>query len=166
MDYSRDPCPWRILDDCGGAFSLGFIGGGLFSIVSGTRNAPKGVKNRLMGAFENARIKTPRTAASFGVWGFTFSSFDCTLVALRRKDDPWNSILSGTGTGFVLAIRQGLWPAVGSAIFGGILLALIEGVTIAVNRLQAPMYHPQTPKMVDGNGTSQAGEAGGFSSFQ
>ena len=25
-EYSREPCPWRIIDDCGGAFSMGLIG--------------------------------------------------------------------------------------------------------------------------------------------
>lgn len=149
MDYTRDPCPWRILDDCGGAFSLGFVGGGLFSLIGGARNAPKGISNRLMGAMANARIKAPRTAGSFGVWGLTFSLCDCTLVALRRKEDPWNSILSGAGTGFILAIRQGMMPAVGSAAIGGVLLALIEGVGIGLNRFQAEMYKPQPPQFED-----------------
>ena len=26
-EYAREPCPWRIIDDCGGAFSMGLIGG-------------------------------------------------------------------------------------------------------------------------------------------
>ena len=25
-EYAREPCPWRIIDDCGGAFSMGLIG--------------------------------------------------------------------------------------------------------------------------------------------
>ena len=32
--------PYRIIDDCGGAFAMGAIGGGLFSLVKGWRNAP------------------------------------------------------------------------------------------------------------------------------
>lgn len=32
--------PWRIVDDCGGAFTMGAIGGGLFQSVKGFRNAP------------------------------------------------------------------------------------------------------------------------------
>ena len=157
MDYTRDPCPWRILDDCGGAFCLGFIGGGLFSMVGGARNAPKGITNRVMGAMANARLKAPRTAGSFGVWGFTFSLCDCTLVALRRKEDPWNSIMSGASTGFILALRQGMWPAVGSAAVGGVLLALIEGVGIALNRFQAPMFQPQPIQFEDNNELQSVG---------
>ena len=30
-EYAREPCPWRIIDDCGGAFSMGLIGGSVFS---------------------------------------------------------------------------------------------------------------------------------------
>ena len=30
-EYAREPCPWRIIDDCGGAFSMGLIGGRAFS---------------------------------------------------------------------------------------------------------------------------------------
>lgn len=32
--------PWRIVDDCGGAFTMGMIGGGVFQAVKGFRNAP------------------------------------------------------------------------------------------------------------------------------
>ena len=149
MDYSRDPCPWRILDDCGGAFCLGFIGGGIFSLVGGARNAPKGFTNRIMGAMGNARYRAPITAGSFGVWGFTFSLCDCTFVALRRKEDPWNSIMSGASTGFILGIRQGMRPAVSSAMVGGVLLALIEGVGIAINKFNAPMYKQQPIQFED-----------------
>ena len=38
----RDPCPHRILDDIGGAFSMGAIGGGLWHCVKGARNSPRG----------------------------------------------------------------------------------------------------------------------------
>lgn len=149
MDYTRDPCPWRILDDCGGAFSLGFVGGGLFAMVGGARNAPQGIRNRLIGAMTNARIKAPRTAGGFAVWGLTFSMCDCSLVALRKKEDPWNSIISGAGTGFILAIRQGLSQGITSAVIGGVLLALIEGVGIGLNRLQSDMYKPVAPQLED-----------------
>lgn len=29
-EYAREPCPWRIVDDCGGAFTMGVIGGQSF----------------------------------------------------------------------------------------------------------------------------------------
>ena len=32
--------PWRIIDDCGGAFAMGAIGGSVFHSIKGFRNAP------------------------------------------------------------------------------------------------------------------------------
>lgn len=39
------------------------------------------------------------------MWGGLFSAFDCTFSHIRKKEDPWNSIMSGTVTGGVLAAR-------------------------------------------------------------
>lgn len=47
-EYSREPCPWRIVDDCGGAFTMGLVGGGVFQAIKGFRNAPSGVNRRLV----------------------------------------------------------------------------------------------------------------------
>lgn len=43
---------------------------------------------------------------NFAVWGGLFSTIDCGLVAIRKKEDPWNSITSGALTGGILAIRS------------------------------------------------------------
>ena len=42
------------------------------------------------------------------MWGGLFSTFDCTLVALRHKEDPWNSIAAGALTGGFLSLRTGM----------------------------------------------------------
>ena len=39
------------------------------------------------------------------MWGGLFSTFDCCLMGIRGKEDPWNSIGSGAITGAVLAAR-------------------------------------------------------------
>ena len=88
----------------------------------------------------------PVCAGNFAVWGGLFSTFDCSLVAIRRKEDPWNSILSGAATGGVLAARGG-WRAAGrSAAVGGVLLAMIEGLNIFLTKMMAdssaPPYAP------------------------
>ena len=44
--YFRFPSPWRILDDVGGAFTLGLIGGTVFQSVIGARHAPAGMSRR------------------------------------------------------------------------------------------------------------------------
>jgi len=171
MDYNRDPCPWRIFDDCGGAYSIGFIGSGIFNLAGGARNAPKGITNRLVGAVSQARVKAPRTAVGFAAWGLTFASFECALTALRKKEDPWNSIMSGFGTGFVLAMRQGKGAAMASGIMGGVFLGMIEGVGIMFNKMTSEMYKPQAPQiepdpsMIQSSQTIE-GNTGGLAAFQ
>ena len=32
MEFVREPCPWRVVDDCGGAFAMGAIAGTLFQV--------------------------------------------------------------------------------------------------------------------------------------
>ena len=53
----RDPCPHRILDDIGGAFSMGAIGGGLWHSIKGARNSPKG--ERLLGSITAVKARVP-----------------------------------------------------------------------------------------------------------
>lgn len=115
---------------------MGAIGGGVVHLCKGAYNSPRGYI--LQGGIEAIRREAPRIGGSFAVWGGLFSMFDCALVAVRRKEDPWNPIASGALTGGVLQLRYGLPSAARSAAFGGFLLALIEGVSIALTRLTAP----------------------------
>ncbi|XP_027463937.1 mitochondrial import inner membrane translocase subunit Tim17-B isoform X1 [Zalophus californianus] len=214
--------PWRIVDDCGGAFTMGVIGGGVFQAIKGFRNAPvawlqdlwfgknckygpvsfapttqlgllcgntvlskrsqilNGIRHRLRGSANAVRIRAPQIGGSFAVWGGLFSTIDCGLVRLRGKEDPWNSITSGALTGAVLAARSECpspWPPapapsslfclpsplspclftlpggplamVGSAMMGGILLALIEGVGILLTRYTAQQFRNAPPFLED-----------------
>mmetsp|Transcript_5418 Transcript_5418/g.11807 ORF Transcript_5418/g.11807 Transcript_5418/m.11807 type:complete len:311 (+) Transcript_5418:304-1236(+) len=136
----RDPCPHRILDDIGGAFAMGAIGGGIWNSVKGARNSPRG--ERLIGSVQAVRARAPILGGNFAVWGGLFSMFDCTLVWLRRKEDPWNSITSGALTGGVLAARGGWRAASRSAAVGGVLLAMIEGLNIFLTRMMADTPPP------------------------
>ena len=143
----RDPCPHRILDDLGGAFAMGAIGGGVWNAGAGARNSPRG--ERLIGSIQGVKARAPVVGGNFAVWGGLFSTFDCSLVAIRRKEDPWNSIASGALTGGVLAARGG-WRAAGrSAAFGGVLLAMIEGLQIFMTKMLSepapPPYAPPQP---------------------
>ena len=45
-------------------------------------------------------------AGNFAVWGGLFSAIDCSLVYIRKKEDPWNSITSGALTGAILSVRS------------------------------------------------------------
>ncbi|KAG6388004.1 hypothetical protein SASPL_153201 [Salvia splendens] len=140
-ETSREPCPDRILDDVGGAFGMGAVGGAAFHFLKGTYNSPKG--ERLMGGSQAVRMNAPRVGGSFAVWGGLFSTFDCTMVYMRQKEDPWNSIIAGAATGGFLQMRQGMGAASRSALFGGVLLALIEGAGIMLNKvMSAPQNLP------------------------
>lgn len=134
-ETSREPCPDRILDDIGGAFAMGAIGGSAFHFLKGIHNSPKG--ERFLGGTQAIRMNAPRVGGGFAVWGGLFSTFDCSLVYLRQKEDPWNSILSGAATGGLLQMRQGARAASRSALAGGVFLALIEGAGIMLNKFMA-----------------------------
>lgn len=148
-EYAREPCPWRIVDDCGGAFTMGMIGGAIFQSIKGFRNAPSGINRRLIGSLEAIKQRSPIIAGNFAVWGGMFSTIDCTLVHFRKKEDPWNSIISGAATGGILAARNGFPAMAGSAAIGGALLALIEGIGILFTRMQAEQFKPVNPALED-----------------
>jgi mitochondrial import inner membrane translocase subunit TIM17 len=73
-----------------------------------------------------------------------FSSFYSTKHT--TQEDPWNSIAAGALTGGFLQLRTGARSAAKSAAFGGVLLAMIEGLGILLTRVTAP---PPAPPMLD-----------------
>lgn len=111
---------------------MGAVGGAIFHSIKGARNAPRGF--RWAGALQTAKQRSPIVGGNFGVWGGLFSFFDCSLAYMRQQDDHINPIASGALTGGVLAARGGLRAATRSAIIGGVLLALIEGVNVLVTK--------------------------------
>ncbi|RLN15801.1 mitochondrial import inner membrane translocase subunit TIM17-2-like [Panicum miliaceum] len=141
-DMNREPCPYRILEDAGGSFGMGAVGGSAFHFAKGIYNSPNG--QRLAGGATAVRMNAPRVGGSFAIWGSLFSTFDCALVYARQKEDPWNSIVAGAGAGATLALRRGLLACGTSAAIGAALLALIEGAGIMMNRLvpEGLVQHP------------------------
>ncbi|CAN6541042.1 unnamed protein product [Malus baccata var. baccata] len=144
-ETSREPCPDRILDDIGGAFGMGAVGGSAFHFIKGVYNSPSGA--RFIGGSQAVRMNAPRVGGSFAVWGGLFSAFDCTMVYVRQKEDPWNSIIAGAATGGFLQMRQGLGASARSAAFGGVLLALIEGAGIMLNKFMSQQQ--QMPVVIE-----------------
>lgn len=94
-------------------------------------------------------IKQFFISGNFAVWGGLFSTFDCCLMGIRGKEDPWNSIGSGAITGAVLAARGGPSAALRSAALGAVLLALIEGIGIGITRMTAEQFKPVMPQPPD-----------------
>jgi len=114
---------------------MGAIGGAVWHGVKGFRNSPYG--ERRIGALTAIKARAPVLGGNFGVWGGLFSTFDCTVKGLRKKEDPYNAIIAGFFTGGALAIRGGAKAARNSAIGCACLLAVIEGVGIGMGRMMA-----------------------------
>lgn len=150
------PCPGRILTDTGSAFAVGAVGGSFFHFVKGIRNAPSGA--RFTGGLEAMRMNVPRIGSSFAVWGGLYSVCDCTLVYVRQKEDPWNSILSGAATGGILSLRQGFRSAIRSSMHGAILFALLNVTIIMMQRPQPdPLSKPVDAEAITPVKTSPGG---------
>ena len=115
---------------------MGAIGGGIFHTIKGSWNAPKGA--RIHGALSAMQARGPVLGGQFAVWGGLFACCDCSLTAIRQKEDPWNSIISGAATGGVLAARAGPRAMASAAAVGGVLLALIEGMGIMFTKMTSP----------------------------
>lgn len=71
-----------------------------------------------IGSLAAIKQRSPIIAGNFAVWGGMFSTIDCALIHVRKKEDPWNSIISGAATGGILAARNGLPAMAGSAFIG------------------------------------------------
>ncbi|WAR25190.1 TI17B-like protein [Mya arenaria] len=114
---------------------MGAIGGSVFHLIKGYREAAKGKK--LYGSINNMKLKAPITGGNFAVWGCCFAATECTLVYVRKKEDPWNSIANGVGACLV------------SATIGGVLLAMIEGIGILMTRATASQFDPSNIQFVE-----------------
>jgi len=115
---------------------MGAVGGGVYHIIKGSLNAP--INSRLIGSMNAMTARGPVLGGQFAVWGGLFACCDCSLTALRQKEDPWNSIMSGAATGGILAARAGPKAMTSAAVVGGVLLALIEGAGIMVTKYMSP----------------------------
>jgi mitochondrial import inner membrane translocase subunit TIM17 len=114
---------------------MGCIGGGIWHSVKGARHAPVGA--RLNGSLTAVVARAPVLGGQFAIWGGLFACCDCSLTAIRQKEDPWNSIASGAITGGILAARAGPRQMASAALVGGVLLALIEGMGIMFTRMMS-----------------------------
>ncbi|XBI53799.1 hypothetical protein VPH35_035962 [Triticum aestivum] len=131
----RDPCPDRIIEDAGGTFAMGAVGGSVVHLLKGLRNSPNGA--RISGGMQAVRSNARGSAGAL----------PCAAVFVRQKEDPWNSVVAGAATHGFLHLRMGLRVAGRWAVYGGCLLALIEGDALMVNRLfDAKKNPPPRPR--------------------
>lgn len=128
---------------------MGVIGGTVWHGIKGFRNSPLG--ERRAGALSAIKVRAPVVGGNFGVWGGLFSTFDCSVKAVRRKEDPFNAIIAGFFTGGALALRGGWKHTRNSAITCACVLAVFEGVGIGMQRWMAgnqQLAAPQVPEQL------------------
>jgi mitochondrial import inner membrane translocase subunit TIM17 len=89
----------------------------------------------MAGMISAIKQRAPVIGGNFAVWASMFSFFDCMCIFYRQKEDPINSITAGALTGGVLAARGGTGAIIRGGIVGGIILAMIEGIGITMNRM-------------------------------
>ncbi|CAI9778331.1 unnamed protein product [Fraxinus pennsylvanica] len=139
---SRMVCdkPWfdRLLDQTVDYFRFGIVGGSAFNMLKGMYNSPKG--ERLIRGLQAVRMNAPRFGSRCAAFGGLSSVLESSMIHVRQKDDPWNSILSDAAAAGLLKMRRcrGLGPASRSALIFGSGMALLEGYLIVKNRVQSP----------------------------
>lgn len=69
--------------------NLQAIGGSVWHGIKGFRNSPYG--ERRIGALTAIKARAPVLGGNFGVWGGLFSTFDCAVKGIRKKEDPYNA---------------------------------------------------------------------------
>ena len=117
------------------------VGSSVWNLFGGFRNAQKG--RGFLEARNRIKANAPTTAGSFAIWGLLFACFDCTIAHVRKKEDLWNPIISGAATGGLLAFRSGMKNMARNAVFGGAILAAIEGFSIGLTRYVLPLFEKQ-----------------------
>jgi import inner membrane translocase subunit TIM17 len=70
----QTPCPLRLLDDTGGAFAMGCVGGAVWQMFKGWRQGAEGRK--MYSIISNMRMHAPRT----GCMIFVIALFSLLLL--------------------------------------------------------------------------------------
>jgi hypothetical protein len=75
VDHGQEPCPDRILDDMGGAFGMGAVGGGVWHFLKGVKNSPGNA--RMRGGLE----VTPRQKTCMSVAVY----YSCFFIEAKKE---------------------------------------------------------------------------------
>ncbi|KAG9083255.1 translocase of the inner membrane, partial [Ceratobasidium sp. 392] len=135
--------PYVILNDTGGAFAMGAIGGAIWHGVKGARNSPKG--HRIEGMATSIKARAPVIAGNIAAWGGLLSAFNCAALHYRQVEDGWNAVFAGSASGGCLSVRSGPRGALGAAVVGGTIMGVFEGVSVVINRLMVDGNRPVAP---------------------
>ncbi|EGR32651.1 mitochondrial import inner membrane translocase subunit tim17, putative [Ichthyophthirius multifiliis] len=145
------PCPYRVVDDIGGAYAMGCVAGCVIYFLKGMYYAPS--SERFSQGFDLLRKRAPILGGlnqknkqnthtkkyqkgNFAIWGGLYTSTECILIYIRQVEDFWNRIAGGFITGATLAIRGGYKTSLQQGIFGGLFLGSFSLVEIAMMKMQ------------------------------
>ena len=90
-DHTRDPCPYVILNDFGGAFAMGAVGGTIWHGIKGSRNSPR-VSGAWTAGAEEMWLRKWRQAAAAGDEGRMRAAMVLGQRRQRAERMPWHSL--------------------------------------------------------------------------
>lgn len=62
-------------------------------------------------------------------------------------EDIWNPVIAGASTGAILAARSGPKAMLVSGLFGGVILAAMEGMGSLMGKMMGGSYDPVAPQL-------------------
>eukprot|EP01060_Flectonema_neradi_P028296 TRINITY_DN3803_c0_g1_i1.p1 TRINITY_DN3803_c0_g1~~TRINITY_DN3803_c0_g1_i1.p1 ORF type:complete len:226 (+),score=26.39 TRINITY_DN3803_c0_g1_i1:59-679(+) len=125
IERGRDPCWWRVLDECGIGFGFGIVLGLGMQTYQGCKMAAPGKRWRVI----KDRIITqcPANGGSFAAWTTAFSVTECSVIKLRGgTEDLINPIMAGAGAGAFTNLSGGRREILHGARTGALLLGVME----------------------------------------
>eukprot|EP00123_Amoebidium_parasiticum_P012031 comp21070_c0_seq5/m.28376 comp21070_c0_seq5/g.28376 ORF comp21070_c0_seq5/g.28376 comp21070_c0_seq5/m.28376 type:complete len:135 (-) comp21070_c0_seq5:590-994(-) len=126
MSSAITKVPWgrycdKVVQDFGGGFVMGAVGGGLYHFVKGVGNSP-GLRVGVGAGLNAMKKRAPVIGGNFAAYGGMFAVFEIGIAHARQKEDSINAIAAGFLTSGVLAWRLGAGPALKQAVYGGVYL--------------------------------------------
>uniref|UniRef100_A0A1I7YUH8 ATP synthase subunit n=1 Tax=Steinernema glaseri TaxID=37863 RepID=A0A1I7YUH8_9BILA len=79
-------------------------------------------------------MRSPVSAVQFAAWTGMFQTIECCMVAVRKKEDPLNTIVSAALAAGLVAVRYGPKVMAGSAALGGLIYSMIEAANLMSTR--------------------------------
>eukprot|EP01063_Lacrimia_lanifica_P002328 TRINITY_DN1120_c0_g2_i1.p2 TRINITY_DN1120_c0_g2~~TRINITY_DN1120_c0_g2_i1.p2 ORF type:complete len:218 (+),score=68.70 TRINITY_DN1120_c0_g2_i1:49-702(+) len=133
IEAGKDPCWWRLVDECGIGYLFGTVFGVGGAVWNGAKIAPPGKKLRIMR--DIMVTQTPGSAGSFAAWTTSFALTECCMIRLRGgTEDAINPLVAGAGAGFFSNLAGGRRAMMQGAKTGAMLFGVME---LGINLLTA-----------------------------
>ncbi|KAK3121703.1 hypothetical protein QOZ80_8BG0659210 [Eleusine coracana subsp. coracana] len=124
----------RLIECTGLGFLLGAGGGSAFYFIKGICSSPTDA--RLVGAVRAVRTNVPRVAGTCGAFLGVCDAFERAMSLARRREDPWNSVVSTPAAAVLFRMHRGAPAAARSALLA--VTVVVGGIW--VNRTVDLLY--------------------------